>query len=251
MIYKTIQSAESAGNNYIEAPIVYPTKDNDDPTPHLNYKYVDLGLPSGTLWATSNIGTESETGVGQYFQWGSTVGKYSSDEDAQQFFTFSAYKFYTGESSSEYSVYSDPSNYSKYNQTDSKVQLDLEDDPAYVNMGEDWRTPTLIQMQELCNSCNTQWYTDYNQTGVPGMLYTSRINGNTLFVPASGSYEAQSGGALTQPNMWARLWTSTLAGLDDNKIWVANMNNYGQPSKTLLTACRAKGMPVRGVRAQS
>ena len=106
----------------------------------LNKEYVDLGLTSGNLWATCNLGANSPEEAGLYFQWGDTVGytveqirelkKFSSD--------YSDYKF--GNSKA----------FSKYNTTDKKEVLDLEDDAAYVMLGEGWRIPTKEDIIELC-----------------------------------------------------------------------------------------------------
>ena len=105
------------------------------PPPDFNgHDYVDLGLPSGTLWATMNVGASEPSGAGLYFQWGDTSG-YTANQvgtgDGEKKFSsdFSDYKF---------GFYP---NYSKYATEGAK--LELEDDAAHVNMGGDWHMPTL------------------------------------------------------------------------------------------------------------
>ena len=112
-----------------------------------SYEYVDLGLPSGTLWATCNVGASSPKEYGLYFAWGETRG-YSDASERK--FTRDEYDFDKGF-----------------------------EDGVTANMGGDWHTPTNRQLKELQKSC-TYSFTD------GGMLITSRINGATLFIPAAG-----------------------------------------------------------------
>ena len=91
------------------------------------HDYIDLGLPSGTLWATCDIGSSIPTNFGEYYSWGEveTKSTYSS----------SNYKWYkSGDSLNVLKYNIDPS----YGIVDDKVNLDLEDDAARVNWGGDW-----------------------------------------------------------------------------------------------------------------
>lgn len=97
------------------------------------YEYVDLGLPSGTLWAKMNAGAESETDTGLYFAWGETQGYTAEQVGVDKQFSWSDYKFNPS---------GDGSTFTKYNLTDNKVVLDAEDDAAAVNMGGEWHMPT-------------------------------------------------------------------------------------------------------------
>ena len=114
------------------------------------YDYVDLGLPSGNLWATKNIGAETPEDAGLYFQWGDTQG-YTAEQvgsgEGLKAFSWADYKF---------SIDGSSSNFSKYNASDNKTVLDLEDDAAHVNMGGNWRMPTFEEYKELC--LNTDIY---------------------------------------------------------------------------------------------
>ncbi len=121
---------------------------------HQGHDYVDLGLPSGTLWATCNVGASRPEGYGDYFAWGETETKSS----------------YTS------------SNYTYYN--NSEV-LPLTYDAANVNWGGDWRMPTKVEQDELRNASYTTWTWIY-RNGVGGYMVSSKINGNSIFLPAAG-----------------------------------------------------------------
>lgn len=138
-----------------------------------SHDWVDLGLPSGTLWATCNVGANSPEDYGDYFAWGETAPK--------DYYGWNTYKWCNG---SRYTLtkYCTNSSYGYNGFTDGKTELDPEDDAAYVNWGSSWRMPSQEQMQELCDNCNWQW-TLLN--GVNGYLVTG-VNGNSLFLPAEG-----------------------------------------------------------------
>ena len=161
--------------------------------------YVDLGLPSGTLWATCNIGADSPEDYGDYFAWGETTG-YDSGKNN---FSWDNYKWCEG-SERTLTKYCYDSSYSYNGFTDTKTELDPEDDAAYVNWGTNWRMPTIEQFKELINSSNTTttWTT---QNGVYGRLVTSNSNGNSLFLPAAGwRYDSSLSGAGSYGNYWSR-----------------------------------------------
>ena len=138
------------------------------------YEYVDLGLPSGLKWAKCNIGAETETDYGDYFQWGETT----PDTD----YTWATYKYCNG-SETTITKYCTRSSYGT---VDNKTTLDLEDDAARANMGGVWRMPTSTEFQELYDNTDHVWITNYNGSGVNGTKFTSKTNGNSIFFPASG-----------------------------------------------------------------
>ena len=132
-------------------------------------KAIDLGLPSGTLWADRNIGAKSPEGYGSLFAWGETVTKRRFDSGN---YKWGYPKF------SKYCTSLDDGT------VDDKIELDLEDDAAYVNWGHNWRMPTYAQFDELVNGKYTEvkWGKFKNSYG---LTITSKINGNTIFLPAS------------------------------------------------------------------
>lgn len=141
-------------------------------------QFVDLGLPSGTLWATMNVGASRPEDYGYYFAWGETTPKQSYD--------WSNYKWCNGAADKQIK-YCTKSGYGK---VDNKTELDFADDAAYVNWGPQWRMPSKEQQDELRAECNWQWTT---RNGVNGYLVTSKRNSASLFLPAAGyRFEAES-----------------------------------------------------------
>lgn len=118
------------------------------------HEYVDLGLPSGTLWATMNVGAENVTDYGNYYQY--------------------------GKGSAQYAATSGDSNYSG-----TEDPLDSSVDTAVQVWGGSWHMPTRAQMQELIDNTTYQWVTDYKGSGINGGTFTA-TNGAVLFLPAAG-----------------------------------------------------------------
>ncbi len=132
--------------------------------------YVDLGLPSGTLWATCNVGAASSSDYGSYFAWGETTTKST--------YNWSTYKWCNG-SSSTLTKYCTKSSYGT---VDNKTVLDSSDDAATANWGSEWRMPTIEEIGELYEKCDWTWTT---VNGVNGRLVVGP-NGNSIFLPAAG-----------------------------------------------------------------
>ena len=213
------------------------------PNPNFNgYDYVDLGLPSGTLWATCNVGASKPTDYGQYFQWGDTSG-YTADQvgtgEGQKKFEsdWSDYKWYLSGSS-------DDVNSLKFTKYIAKsVPLELEDDAAHVNMGGDWHMPTPTQINELLNTAYTtnEWTT---QDGVNGRLFTStKDTSKSIFIPAAGN--AQDG-SLYNIGTQSNVWSSMTSGFSSRvyiaqRLWIFSLN------ARLIGASRFFGSSVRGV----
>ena len=80
-------------------------------------------------------------------------------------------------------------NEASYKASAISADLTLEQDAARANLGGNWHMPTKYEYQELLNNCNVVWTDDYNGTGVKGRVFTSRINGNSVFFPTTGSGE--------------------------------------------------------------
>ena len=143
-----------------------------DPTGSENgYGYVDLGL--SVKWATCNVGASKPEEYGDYFAWGETETK------TYYWYTVGYYKW-----EGKYGL-------TKYNTgpsgvIDNKTVLELADDAAHVNWGGSWRMPTKDECQELIDNCTDTRTYDYNGTGVEGVVITSNINGNSIFLPAAG-----------------------------------------------------------------
>lgn len=193
------------------------------------YNYVDLGLPSHTLWATCNIDADKPTDVGLYFHWGDSKGYTKEQLGKDKAFSWSDYKF---------SLDSSFSNFSKY--TTASESLELADDAAHVNMGGDWHMPTPTQIKELIDNTINAWTT---QDGVKGWLFTSKTdNSKSIFIPAAGY---ASNGSLCDSGSGGYVWSSTLStyGVGYGQFLDfysddVSLDNYGG---------RCNGFSVRGV----
>ena len=152
--------------------------------------YVDMGLPSGTLWASFNVGARAPDDYGDYFAWGETQPKDSYD--------WTNYH-YCSLSSNRLIKYCNKSNYGFNGYTDNLVTLLPEDDAATANWGNDWRTPTEEEWQELIDNTTITWVT---QNDVVGELFTA-ANGNSIFLPAAGYL---SGSSLYQVGQGGNYW---------------------------------------------
>lgn len=188
-----------------------------------NYEYVDLGLPSGTLWATRNVGADTPEDYGYYFAWGEVEPKSSYDLSTYKYFNnhFTKYCF---DGEEEY--------------VDKKDELDLEDDAAYRNWGEGWRMPSYDQLNELKTICAWTWDSTKKGYTVVGP------NKNSLFFPAAGYYNASSPSDVgSRCFYWSR---HNNAGdfyyLEGSRM--GSFNNY----ITISSERRFNGMPVRAVR---
>ena len=187
---------------------------------------VDLDLPSRTLWANMNVGATAPEEYGDYFAWGETKTKdvYSWD------------------------------NYTHCNGTYitcKNIGVDIagttEYDAATANWGSDWQMPTMEQLNELMDNNNTTstWTT---QNGVNGLLITSKRNGNSIFLPASGERTDD----LDYVGQYGYYWTSTMSQELQNLYYLAYqfcfwtegiMTNENQGQ-------RYSGQPIRPVRSK-
>ncbi len=131
--------------------------------------YVDLGLPSGNLWAECNLGASSPEAYGDYYAWG--------EVEPKQEYTYPNHKWYKEGAPSL--------GFTKYNNEDGKLTLENEDDAVIQKLGNGWRTPTLADFRELTN----QKYTTIEKTtlnGVAGYQITSKKNKKSIFIPFAG-----------------------------------------------------------------
>jgi uncharacterized protein (TIGR02145 family) len=192
-IYFSYNSSYSYGNSHgyrISGQTVRPVR-----SPQTEHAYVDLGLPSGTKWATCNVGADSPEDYGDYFAWGETTPKDT--------YNWSAYQYCMGSSSTTMTKYCTDASYGYEGFTDDLTTLLPEDDAATANWGEGWRMPTKAEWQELYNNTTVTWTT---QNGVSGRLFTA-ANGNSLFLPAAG-YRNNSN--LSGAGSYGRYWSSSL-----------------------------------------
>lgn len=193
--------------------------------------WVDLGLPSGLLWATRNVGASSPEDYGDYFAWGETQPKSN--------YAWSTYQYTCNDSYDGLTKYCSRSDYGCNGFTDNLTTLQPGDDAATANWGGGARTPTIEEWEELEDYCSSVWTT---QNGVNGRRFTGP-NGNSLFLPAAGDrwddelYGAGDGGGyrsssldvVTPSGAWYFYFYSSSTGV----------NNY---------VSRGYGQSVRAVR---
>ena len=219
-IYQKTSSAHlEAGMFY--RPTLKATKD---------HMYVDLGLPSGTLWATCNVGANSPEEYGDYFAWGETEPKST--------YTGETYRYYFEEMLTKYCFNSE---YGYNNFTDGLTELEAEDDAATANWGEPWHTPTKTQILELIDKCTIEWTTKNN---ISGLLVTSP-NGNTIFLPATGRRRE----VYEEVGTYGRYWSSTLSASTTDACYL-NFGSYNSGYWMWADTFREDGLTVRPVRKQ-
>ena len=188
--------------------------------PEEQHEWVDLGLPSGTLWATCNVGASSPEEYGDYFAWGETVQR----ED----YTPAAYAYNNiMETITAYNA-----------QSDDRCLLP-EYDAATANLGTEWRMPTREEFDELYRETTFVWTT---LNGVEGRLLTGR-NGNSIFLPATGFY-------LDDKLICTGLgiyWSSSLQTTSQVSAWSLHFDY--ENCHVCATYERSRGQCVRAVRA--
>lgn len=173
-----------------------------------------MGLPSGIQWANCNVGAMSLVDIGQYFSWGNTDG-HNIDE---------GYNF----------------SQEVYDSTPAAgiaTNLSLEQDAARADLGAPWRMPTSTEFQELVDNCTSVWTT---LNGVFGRLFTSNVNGSTLFFPAAGYY---GGTSLVRRGEVGLLWSSTYDS--DTRAHGLNFDSSGVYPE--YVSFRRLGFSVRAV----
>ncbi len=194
-------------------------------------EYVDLGLPSGTKWATCNVGASEPEEYGDYFAWGETTPKST--------YNWSTYKWCKGSETTK-TKYCTQSDYGYNGFTDNLTELQPEDDAATANWGSGWRMPSSDQINELINDeYTTSEWTQLN--GVNGRKVTSKSNGNSIFLPAAG-YPWDGG--LDYAGSRGRYWSSSLSPDYDDRAYYLDFD-YGWGC---LLNNRYGGQSVRAVR---
>lgn len=175
------------------------------------HEYVDLGLPSGRLWATCNIGAEKPTDCGDYFAWGATEPYNLANCDTDDYENTEAAKL---------------------------IEIDDVHDAAKVLWGEEWRMPNLTDFAELFDFC------DYHTEEIDGILcgvYSSKVNDNKLIIPAAGYV---GGSLLNARGSYGHYWSRSLHS--SVGAWRLYFDAGG---RLVTTGLRYGGFSVRPVRA--
>ncbi len=195
-----------------------------------SHEYVDLGLPSGTKWATCNVGANAPEEYGDYFAWGETQPKDIYDWSTYQYCMGDQYMLtkYCTDASCGYNGF-----------VDNLTTLLAEDDAATANWGSGWRMPTDEECNELYQNTTVTLTT---QNGVNGRLFTA-ANGNSLFLPAAGY---RDGGSLGRTGDYGLFWSGSLYTDNPSSAWFFYFisNDFGMNGDH-----RYYGQSVRPVRS--
>ncbi len=196
------------------------------------HDYIDLGLPSGTLWATTNIGARLPEEPGDYFAWGETKPKQEYSWNTYKYSYRDNSKFFHENQMTKYCTNE------KDGTVDNKTELEPTDDAAVVNWGSNWRIPSREQIKELSDKC------EWKKTTLPGRKKVFRVtgpNGNVLILPCGGKFLGR-GLIDIVGEASALYWSRTLNTYIDNSsaecITNGNVN---------LTSQRSLGLLVRAI----
>ena len=196
------------------------------------FEYVDLGLPSGTMWATCNVGASKPEDEGLLFQFGRVDG-YRYNDSSNQFRTNAQNKQDTGNDYIPKTTSGKP-----YNAGET---LDFDDDAAHINMGGVWRMPTNDELQELIDN-TTQKVETINE--VQGMMFTSNINEHQLFIPFAGYWYEDDGGFI-ESGSYAFVWSSQVFPYHVGIAYL--LYCYSSGYADILNLNRSCAFSVRGV----
>jgi hypothetical protein len=204
-----------------------------------NHHYIDFGLPSGTLWATCNVGADSPEDYGDYFAWAEVMPKsvydwntykYSNEEYNQSGYGYNHLTKYCSSPLLGYLEY-----------TDNLTILQSSDDAATVNWGPEWHTPTKAEWEELIRNTTSNYET---RNGVTGRSFSA--NQQSIFIPFAGH---RHGDRLIGLDANGSYWSSSLVETSNNFAWYfvgswleSGKVNYG------VYADRTEGLCIRPVR---
>lgn len=206
-------------------------EDNENKEPS-KYNAVDLGLPSGTLWADRNIGADFPEDSGDYFAWGETATK--------DYFDWDTYKY--GYDRDELTKYNCVSEWGFNGFTDNKTRLETIDDAATVNMGKKWRMPTEDEFYELIKKCR---WSRTSQNGIYGCKVTG-LNGNSIFLPlVRPMWQDQTIGA----NGYG-YWSSDTPSVESDSSFLARVLCIHESEVHIAADYRTDGRVVRAVTRQ-
>lgn len=219
------------------------------------HDYVDLGLTSGTKWATCNVGANKPQDYGDYYAWGEVTTK--------EICNWSTYKY--GSAYNQLTKYCSSSSYGKDGFTDTKTTLDLSDDAAYVNWGGKWRMPTKEQQDELRNQCYWVWTDSYNNSNVKGyIVYEAKTSSDKgvkiyedetpsssyklsdahIFLPAAG---VRGDDGLRRAGSDGYYWSSSLLTDFPGDAWGVNFDSGYVEEDDFYGGGRDYGRSVRAV----
>ncbi len=211
---ESCSTAKTASKTASNAARVESVQNTDRTTTVGKHRFIDMGLPSGLLWAETNIGADDATEPGTFYAWGET--------EAKEDYSWQTYKFGA-----------DYDKTFKYTDHDGMMRLLPADDAARAQWGGECRMPTFEEMQELADAKNCRWTWTVKKTPegkkTGGYEVVSLKNGNRIFIPAAG---AENGDDVVFRSEQGMYWTSTLAhdtSVTNGEVFAGNafcMNFY-------------------------
>ena len=210
--------------------LVACNKDNND---NNAAEWVDLGLPSGLLWATSNLGANTPEGYGNYYAWAETSTK--------TVYNWSTYRYCTAYNADSLLTLTKYNTSETYGMVDSLATLQAIDDAATQALGNGARIPTKEEWEELVSHTTVVWTT---QNGINGYKFTA-ANGNSLFLPAAGSYNDSE---LIVVGEYGFYWSASLYTDDPSDAWSFSFQSEGHRIGSF--GYRIDGQSVRPVRSK-
>ena len=202
------------------------TRDNSIPG------WVDLGLPSGLLWAECNLGASSPKEFGNYYAW--------AEVEPKNNYSGSTYRYFNTENGNKITKYCTVSSFGHNNYTDSLTTLQAMDDAVVSAYGAGTRTPTKREWSELITNTTAVWTTQDLEYG----LLVTAANGNSIFLPAAGHYY---GSERYEARNFGSYWSATLDDGNPDMAWICLFGSRGGMN-TINTEYRAHGLSVRAVR---
>ena len=192
-------------------------------------EFVDLGLPSGTLWANRNLGAAMSYDYGNYYAWGEVTGF----NEGKTSFSWKNYRFCAGDSPNKLLKYCTKSHYGYNGFTDFRRQLQGQDDAASNIFGFDYSIPTKEEWEELMNECTWTWLN--NCALVRGK------NGSIIVLPMTGY---RSGLGLYDGGVQGNYWSSTLDEDSPDDAWYVLVD---KSKPRLYKYYRSQGRSIRPV----
>lgn len=196
-------------------------------------EWVDLGLPSGLLWATCNLGATTPEGYGDYYAWGETATK--------DVYNWSTYKYCTVDADGDLQTLTKYNTSTSWGTPDNLTTLEAMDDVAAQKLGAGARMPTAAEWRELINNTTAEWT---QENGVNGRKFTAS-NGKSLFLPAAGRRWV---GELYDAGSYGLYWSSSLVESYPSNAWYFS---FGEGGQGMDGTNRYYGLSVRAVRSQN
>lgn len=203
------------------------------------YEYIDMGLPSGTKWATCNLGATTPLESGNHYAWGESESEPSLKYDWETY----RYCICGDQALSEPETLTKYCLDSSYGEVDGLQYLEPSDDPVSVAMGGRWRMPTVEQYEELGMNCD---FIRGVVDGVYGVAIISRINGASMFAPAAGIYLSEiyvHPSIIPDVEYIGAYWATKL---DENNSQNAYVGFFSETQINMTTIFRCMGLSLRG-----